>query len=655
MHRKRGCSGGRAALDRRPVGRARSNPRSSGASSVLQCPVLFHSRGRTGARACRRSIESPVSLPDGAAAPGRTGCFMSLYRLVAQFLRRHWLAYAVSGLMLLGIALLNVWIPRQIGRVVDGLVANRLAGSSLVLELGWLAAAGAVVYGLRVAWRLKLYAAAYRLGVELRERLYARLTLQGADFYLHQRTGNLMALATNDIDAVEMAAGEAMLAGFDGTLTLVLVVAAMSLGIDARLAAAALLPFPLMALSFWWISRHVHEASRLSLERFGALNDHVQESLSGVRTVRALGLQARSEAQFSDLAAGAAQASLSAQRWEAAYEPAVGFTLSAATALTLGVGGWLVWQGQLTVGQLTSFSLYLGQLIWPMFAAGWVLSLVQRGKAAWGRLQPVLDAPLSVDDHGSIAQGTPGPLAAQGLCFCYPGQGRAALDGVSFELPAGRTLGLVGPTGAGKSTLLRLLLRHHAPERGSLQWAGVDLRGYTLAALRGAIAWVPQEAFLFSATVAGNLALARPGATRDQIVEAAQLAAVHEDILRLPQGYDTPVGERGVTLSGGQRQRVALARALLTDAPLLLLDDPLSAVDTDTEARILAHLRQSRAGRTTIIVSHRLSAVVDADHVVVLREGHVAEQGDHAALLAANGWYARQWRYQQLEASLDAS
>jgi ATP-binding cassette subfamily B multidrug efflux pump len=490
--------------------------------------------------------------------------------------------------------------------------------------------------------------------VELRERLYGRLALQGAGFYQHQRTGNLMALATNDIDAVEMAAGEGMLAAFDGTLTLVLVVAAMWVGVDARLAAAALLPFPFMALSFWWLSRHVHEASRRSLERFGALNDHVQETLSGVRTVRALGLQARSEAQFSQLATGAAQASFDAQRWEAAFEPALGFTLSAATALTLGVGGWLIWQGQLTVGQLTQFSLYLGQLIWPMFAAGWVLSLIQRGKAAWGRLQPVLDMPLSVDDHGSIAQVAPGPLSAQGVQFRYPGQGRFALDGVSFDLQPGRTLGLVGPTGAGKSTVLRLLLRHHAPEAGGLRWTGLDLRDYTLDALRAAIAWVPQEAFLFSAPVAENMALARPGATREEIVQAAKLAAVHEDVVRLPHGYDTPVGERGVTLSGGQRQRVALARALLTDSPLLLLDDTLSAVDTDTEARILAHLRQARSGRTTIIVSHRLSAVADADEIVVLREGRVAEQGGHAALLAANGWYARQWRYQQLEASLDA-
>ena len=212
----------------------------------------------------------------------------------------------------------------------------------------------------------------------------------------------------------------------------------------------------------------------------------------------------------------------------------------------------------------------------------------------------------------------------------------------------------VGPTGAGKSTLLRLLLRHHAPEAGSLQWNGIELKDYTLQALRGAMAWVPQEAFLFSASVAENIALARPDATREQVEQAARLAAIHEDLLRLPQGYDTPVGERGVTLSGGQRQRVAIARALLADAPLLLLDDALSAVDTDTEARILAHLRDTRVGRTVIIVSHRLSAVADADHTLVLRDGHVIEQGDHAALLAHDGWYARQWRYQQLQASLEA-
>jgi ATP-binding cassette subfamily B protein/ATP-binding cassette subfamily C protein/ATP-binding cassette subfamily B multidrug efflux pump len=579
---------------------------------------------------------------------------VSLYRLIGQFLRRHSAAYASSGAMLAGIAVLIVLIPRQIGRVIDGLVANRLHGTALLQELAWLIAAGVIVYFLRAGWRLRLFAASFRLGVELRQRLYARLALQGPAFFQTSRTGNLMALATNDIDAVEMAAGEAMLAGFDGSLTLVLIVAMMALGVDARLTAIALLPFPLMALSFWWISRHVHDASRLSLERFGALNDHVQETLAGVRTVRALGLLARSEAQFSGLAGAAADASYEAQRWEAAYEPAVGFTLAVATALTLGVGGWLVWHDQLTVGQLTAFSLYLGHLIWPMFAAGMVLSLLERGKAAWGRLQPVLDTPLTVQDHGSVAGVIPGPLLADGVHFAYPGQPRPALDGVTMNLQPGRTLGLVGPTGAGKSTLLRLLLRHAAPNAGSLRWNGVALDDYTLEALRAAIAWVPQEAFLFSSSVAENIALAQPQATRDDIERAARLAAVHDDILQLPQGYDTPVGERGVTLSGGQRQRVAIARALLTDAPLLLLDDSLSAVDTETEARILAHLRDARVGRTVIIVSHRLSTVADADETIVLRDGHVAEHGTHAELVAGNSWYARQWRYQQLEASLDA-
>jgi ATP-binding cassette subfamily B multidrug efflux pump len=261
---------------------------------------------------------------------------------------------------------------------------------------------------------------------------------------------------------------------------------------------------------------------------------------------------------------------------------------------------------------------------------------------------------LTVEDHGTVPRVAPGALVARDVSYSYPGQPRPALEGVTLHLEPGRTLGLVGPTGAGKSTLLRLLLRHDAPRAGGMAWSGTDLHDYTLDALRAAIAWVPQEAFLFSASVAENIALARPQATREEIARAAQLAAIHEDILRLPQGYDTPVGERGVTLSGGQRQRVAIARALLTDAPLLLLDDALSAVDTETEARILAHLREARVGRTVIIASHRLSTVADADETLVLRDGHVIEHGTHADLLARNGWYARQWRYQQLEASLDA-
>ena len=431
----------------------------------------------------------------------------------------------------------------------------------------------------------------------------------------------------------------------------------MTLGIDWHLALVALLPFPFMAFAFWRISSHIHQASKDSLERFGKLNDHVQETLTGVRTLRALGLEARSATRFSELAENAASASLEAQRWEAAFEPAVGIALVSATVLTLGLGGAQVWQGTLTIGALTAFSMYLGQLIWPMFAAGWVLSLIERGRAAWGRLQPTLVTPLSIDDHGTQTQVPTGALAFKDVSFSYPGHQALALSGVNLCVLPGHTLGVVGATGAGKSSLVRLILRQYAATQGHISWGAFHLADYTLDTLHQAISWVPQEPFLFSASIADNIGLAKADATRADIENAARLACVDDDIKRMPLGYDTPVGEKGLSLSGGQRQRVAIARALLADASLLLLDDALSAVDTHTETSILQHLqaqRKSNQDRTTLIVSHRLSAVMDAEHILVLRDGYIVEQGDHASLIAQSNWYASQWRYQQLQASLDA-
>ncbi len=578
--------------------------------------------------------------------------------MLAGFVREHWRAYAAAGAMLTCIAAMTVWIPRQVGHVVDALVAGGLRGTPLLQQLGLLVIAGLFIYLLRVGWRLTLFKAAFRLGARLRTRLYGRLALQGPAYFQSQRTGDLMALATNDIDTVEQAAGEAMLAGFDGTQTLILVLAMMTLGIDWRLGLAALVPFPLMGLAFWWISGHLHQAAQDSLSAFSGLNQQVQESLSGVRTVRALGLVARSEAQFTELAERAAEASFRSQRWEAAYEPAVGMTLGAATAIALGVGGWLVARSEITIGQLTAFTMYLGQLIWPMFAAGWVLALLERGRAAWTRLAPVLDAPLTLADEGRAALPDNTTLRAEGLTFGFPGAKRPALEGVDLTLAPGRTLGIVGATGAGKSTFVRLLLRQSEPDAGRLTLGGIPLPELPLATLRAHSAWVPQEPFLFSASVADNIALARPGATPAEIEAAARLASVHDDIARLPDGYATEVGERGVTLSGGQRQRVAIARALLSDAPLLVLDDALSAVDTGTETDILDHLRELRAARpdsSVIVIAHRLSAVMDADEVIVLKQGHVIERGTHQQLLELGGWYAAQWRYQQIEASLEAA
>jgi len=583
---------------------------------------------------------------------------MSLSRLILGHIRGHWRPYAASALMLSTIAVLTVWIPRQVGHVVDALVSHRIAGWDLIGQLGLLVLAGLAIYLLRVGWRLALFRTAYELGRQLRMRLYAQLTNQGPAFFHAQRTGDLMALATNDVDAIEMAAGEALLAAFDGSLTLILVLGMMTIGVDWRLGLAALVPFPFMAYAFWKISTRIHIASSDSLKRFSALNQQVQDSLAGVRTVRALGLVRRSREQFGELAREAGDAAYQAQRWEAMFEPAVGLSLGAATVIALGVGAWLVGTNVISIGQLTAFTMYLGQLIWPMFAAGWVLSLLERGRAAWSRLQPVLDAPVGLVDAGTRDMPAQADIAWDRVSFHYPGMTQAALEDIALTLPPGRTLGIVGATGSGKSTLLRLLLRQYEPDTGSVRLGGLPAPEIRLDALRRALAWVPQEPFLFSASVADNIALARPDATREQIRAVAELAAVHDDIARLPQGYDTLVGERGVTLSGGQRQRIAIARALLAEAPVLLLDDALSAVDSGTETQILDHwreLRQRHPERSLAVVSHRLSAVMEADEIVVLKQGRIVERGRHDELLALGGWYAGQWRYQQLEASLDAA
>ncbi|WP_377157112.1 ABC transporter ATP-binding protein [Roseateles sp. UC29_93] len=582
----------------------------------------------------------------------------SLSRLIVGHIRGHWRPYAASALMLSTIAVLTVWIPRQVGHVVDALVSHRLAGWDLIGQLGLLVLAGLAIYLLRVGWRLALFRTAYELGRQLRMRLYAQLTNQGPAFFHAQRTGDLMALATNDVDAIEMAAGEALLAAFDGSLTLILVLGMMTIGVDWRLGLAALVPFPFMAYAFWRISTRIHVASSDTLKRFSALNQQVQDSLAGVRTVRALGLVRRSREQFGDLARDAGDAAYQAQRWEAMFEPAVGLSLGAATVIALGVGAWLVGTDVISIGQLTAFTMYLGQLIWPMFAAGWVLSLLERGRAAWSRLQPVLDAPVSLVNTGTSDVPAHAGITWEHVSFRYPGMTQPTLEDIALTLPPGRTLGIVGATGSGKSTLLRLLLRQYEPDAGTVRLGGIPAPQIRLEALRRALAWVPQEPFLFSASVADNIALARPDATREQILAVAELAAVHDDIARLPLGYDTLVGERGVTLSGGQRQRIAIARALLAEAPVLLLDDALSAVDSGTETQILDHwreLRQRHPERSLAVVSHRLSAVMEADEIVVLKQGRIVERGRHEELLTLGGWYAGQWRYQQLEASLDAA
>ncbi len=578
---------------------------------------------------------------------------MTLFFRLGWFFRAHRATYLAALAMLAGVAALNMAIPWLVARAVDRLVTATSGLASVYPLLLLLLGAGVAIYLLRYGWRKTLYGTSYRLGHHLRRRFYQRLCTQGQAFYATHNTGDLMARATNDIDAIEMAAGEGILSGFDGLMTFVLVLLMMFVAIDWRLALVALIPFPIMGWQFYRISSAIHHQFQKALEAFSALNDRTQEAMTGIRLVRAMGLEQQQDEAFGRISSEAADTNYQVARSEAKYEPVVFLCMSASLLLTLGYGAWLIHARELSVGQLTGFTLYLSQLIWPMFAFGWLLNIVERGSAALKRVDALLDTPDTVHDSGTA---TPADtrLTVDQLAFRYADDQAPALQGVSFQLAPGQLLGIAGPTGGGKTTLLQLLMRYwEIAPAAAIRLGEKALADYRLPLLRQCFAYVPQDPFLFSLSIADNIALGRPDASPEQIREAARLADIDGDIARFPRGYDTPVGERGVTLSGGQRQRIAIARALLTAAPILILDDALSAVDLATEQRILNQLRQVLQQRTAIIVSHRLSSLRDADLTLVLAHGEVLERGRHSQLLALDGWYARMWTYQQLEEELE--
>jgi ABC-type multidrug transport system fused ATPase/permease subunit len=574
---------------------------------------------------------------------------MDIFLKLGWYFREQWRRYVVAGLLLVIVDVLELSIPWLVGRLIDDVVARSLDSQRLMTYVISVLVLAVLIYIMRFLWRMFLFSASFQLAERLRQQVYQHLTLMAPGFYNKHRTGDLMARATNDVTAVEMTAGEGVLSGLDGLVTGILVLAVMMITVSWELTLVALLPFPLMAWFFFVIGTRLHDGFRDAQERFSDLNDKVQESVSGIRMTRAFGREVREDADFMRVADRAAEANMRVAATDSLYDPAIFITVGVSFMVSIAMGAWLIEQDRITLGQLTSFTMYLGYLIWPMFAYGWLLNLVERGSAAYERITALLDARSPVQDDGTRVSATNIDIHWQVDAFEYPGASSDALSNIDLRVAQGQTLGIVGATGAGKSTLISLLLRYYDHDAATVSIGAESVKGYTLESLRGMIAVVPQDAFLFTASIAQNIALGSPEATIEQIRAVARLASVEQDILRFPAGYDTLVGERGVTLSGGQKQRIAIARALLLDAPILVLDDALSAVDVSTERNILSHLRHARQGRTTIILCHRLSAVEDADQIVVLSHGEIKERGTHTRLLQEKGWYSRMYDYQKLE------
>ncbi len=574
---------------------------------------------------------------------------MSLFLKLSWYFKSQWRRYTAAIVLLLGTDVLEMLVPWITGQLIDQVVANTLTNALLLRYVIVLVCIAVVVYGMRYLWRVFLFYSSFQLAETMRQRLYEHMTHMAPGFFAQHRTGDLMARATNDISALEMTAGEGVLSGIDGLVTGILVVAIMMIMINWQLTLVALLPFPFMAWYFVALGERLHIGFRDAQERFSDLNDRVQESVSGIRMVRAFGREQVEDENFLSIADKTAEANMRVAATDSLYDPAIFITVGSSFLLCISMGAWQIQQGVLTLGQLTSFTMYLGFLIWPMFAYGWLLNIVERGSAAYERIQQLLETESPVLDTGKVERVASSDVAIDIKSFTHIGSAMPVLHNIKIAVEAGHTLGIVGPTGAGKSTVVNLLLRYFEHPDCELKVGGVRLQDLSLQTLREQIALVPQDPFLFTATIAENIALGRPEASMEEIRAAAELASIDSDIMRFRQGYKTLVGERGITLSGGQKQRIAIARALLLDAPILVLDDALSAVDIETERRILRHLKEVRTQRTSIILCHRLTAVEDAEQIVVLNHGEIVERGDHYSLVQQQGWYAQMVDYQRLE------
>lgn len=513
---------------------------------------------------------------------------------------------------------------------------------------------------LRFIMRLQLNGLSRRIETDLRRDVFARLTTLDAAWYGRWRTGDLMARLTNDLSAIRMAAGPAVMyfanTVFGGLFALVMMVR-----ISPLLTAAALLPMLGLPLLMIRLGRRVHDGFEAVQAQFSLLSSRAQENLSGVRVVRAYRQEVPEIARFAALGDDYLAANMRLAHLNGLMNPGFSLLAGLGTAVTIGIGGHLLIAGQITVGGFVAFGIYLAMLTWPLIALGWTTNLFQRGAASMARILELLDAePVMVHDRGhELASGH--GIEFRNVWFHYPprdageSEPRWVLRNINLCIPAGSTLAIVGTTGSGKSALMDLVPRFFDPQRGQILVDGVDARTLSLVSLRAGIGYVSQETLLFSETVGGNIAYGTADASRTRLDEASEIAQLTDTIAALPDGYDTRLGERGINLSGGQKQRTALARALARHPGIVLLDDALSAVDTHTEAAILHALGSALHGRTALIASHRLSAVRDADQIVVLEDGAIVEQGTHEQLLDLAGRYADLWQRQQLLDAIEAA
>ncbi|MGS4810507.1 ABC transporter ATP-binding protein [Streptococcus sp. Z554] len=573
---------------------------------------------------------------------------MSIIQKLWWFFKLEKRRYLVGIVALILVSVLNLIPPMVMGRVIDAITSGKLTQDELLLYLFYLLLAAFGMYYLRYVWRMYILGTSYRLGQIMRSRLFEHFTRMSPAFYQNYRTGDLMAHATNDINALTRLAGGGVMSAVDASITALVTLLTMLFSISWQMTLVAIIPLPFMAYATSRLGRKTHKAFGESQAAFSELNNKVQESVAGIKVTKSFGYQSDELASFQEVNDLTFQKNLQTMKYDSLFDPMVLLFVGSSYALTLLVGAFMVQAGQVTVGNLVTFISYLDMLVWPLMAIGFLFNITQRGKVSYQRIESLLSQESPVKDPESPLDGIENGCLDYAIDY-FAFEDEETLRDIHFSLEKGQTLGLVGQTGSGKTALIKLLLREHDVNQGAIYLNGHDIRDYRLADLRSLMGYVPQDQFLFASSILDNIRFGNPDLPFSAVEEATKLAQVYQDIQDMPQGFDTVIGEKGVSLSGGQKQRLAMSRAMILNPDILILDDSLSAVDAKTEFAIIDNLKATRKDKTTIITAHRLSAVVHADLILVMQDGRIIERGRHEDLLALDGWYAQTYQSQQLE------
>lgn len=582
---------------------------------------------------------------------------MEQLKFIFQYIKRHKWQYIAGIVTLFVVDFLNLFIPKLTGDITDGLAGHTMDMQAIWENIAKILAVGAILALGRFLWRYFLFGASRHIQYELRNGMFAHLESMSVEYYNEHKTGDLMSRFTNDLNAVRMAIGPAVITAFDATVMAVMVIVQMMYYVNVKLTLLAIIPMFFIAVGELYYGRLMEKRFREKQEAVSEFTDQVQESFSGVRVIKAFVQEKAERRAFSKVNNLAREKNMKVAKLQVVVMPLLDVVIGVSSLLTLLYGGYLALTGEITLGRFVAFNQYIGMLVWPMLAAGESITLLSQGIASIKRVQEIfLEEPEISDDE--IVEGTEdikGEIQLNHLTFLHNGHSEPTLKDLCLKVSVGTTLAIIGRTGNGKTTLVNLLLHLYNTQDNMILIDGRDINNIPLRELRENIAYVPQDNFLFSDTLKRNIAFGvesiETGEVEQEEVErAARAACVHDNIIAFPDGYETIVGERGVTLSGGQKQRSSIARAILKNSPIMILDDALSAVDTDTEKQILLNLRDNRKGKTTILIAHRISTIMDADMIVVLEDGEFVEQGNHADLMKVNGIYREMFEKQQLEA-----